>query len=73
MKRQLFYMSGLAMMLMASCAPKTAPAIPQDREIEARVESILKNMTLEEKVGQMTRSQSQLLLTELSLPRQETR
>ena len=54
MKRKLFYVSGLAMMLMASCAPKVAPAIPQDKEIESRVESILKDMTLEEKVGQMT-------------------
>lgn len=40
----------------ASCCStaKVEPAIPQDNEIEAKVEKILKRMTLEEKVGQMT-------------------
>ncbi len=33
--------------------PNRTPAIPQDREIEAGVRKILKNMTLEEKAGQM--------------------
>ena len=46
--------SGLAAMLLASCAPKVEPAIPQDKEMEAKIEKILKDMTLEEKVGQMT-------------------
>ena len=32
----------------------TRPSIPADREIEAKVENTLKEMTLEEKVGQMT-------------------
>ncbi len=35
-------------------APLVVPAIRRDREIEAGVEKILKGMTLEEKVGQMT-------------------
>ena len=41
---------------LASCntSPEVAPAIPHDKEIEAKVEKILKDMTLEEKVGQMT-------------------
>ncbi len=41
---------------LASCStsPNVAPAIPQDKEIESKVEKILKGMTLEEKVGQMT-------------------
>ena len=38
-----------------SCATtETKPAIPRDNEIEAKVERVLKGMTLEEKVGQMT-------------------
>ena len=46
----------LAAAFASSCcnAPETAPAIPADAEIEAKVEKILKGMTLEEKVGQMT-------------------
>ena len=34
-------------------AQEVAPAIPQDKKIERRVEKILKGMTLEQKVGQM--------------------
>ena len=30
------------------------PAIPQDKDIEAKIEKVLKGMTLEEKAGQMT-------------------
>ena len=36
------------------CHNGVKPAIPADREIEAKVEQVLKGMTLEEKVGQMT-------------------
>lgn len=54
MNRKLMIASGLAAMLLASCAPKVEPAIPQDKEMEAKIEKILKDMTLEEKVGQMT-------------------
>mgnify|MGYP000325713951 FL=1 len=45
-----------ASLALASCntSPKVAPAIPQDKDIESKVEEILKDMTLEEKVGQMT-------------------
>ncbi len=49
-------MLGAAAFAIASCCggSSVAPAIPQDKDIEAKVEKILKNMTLEEKVGQMT-------------------
>ncbi len=43
--------------LLASCCCRTQevdPAIPRDAEIESKVENLLKKMTLEEKVGQMT-------------------
>ena len=40
--------------MLASCCAETEPAISSDKEIEAKVEKILRNMTLEEKVGQMT-------------------
>lgn len=33
---------------------QTKPAIPTDKKIEAKIESLLKKMTLEEKIGQMT-------------------
>ena len=54
MNRKFMIASGLAAMLLASCAPKVEPAIPLDKEMEAKIEKILKDMTLEEKVGQMT-------------------
>ena len=39
----------------AACGPKGAvdPAIPADKAVEAKVEQVLKGMTLEEKAGQM--------------------
>ncbi len=43
--------------LAAACsdkAPKVAPAIPSDAEIEKKVSETLSKMTLEEKIGQMT-------------------
>ncbi len=49
-------MLGTAAAVLASCCggPSVAPAIPHDKDIEAKVEKVLKDMTLEEKVGQMT-------------------
>ena len=40
----------------AACtnASSVAPAIPQDKEIEAKIDKVLSKMTIEEKVGQMT-------------------
>ena len=54
MKTRFIIASALAVLLLASCTPKIRPAIPQDKEMEAKIEKILKDMTLEEKVGQMT-------------------
>lgn len=40
-------------MLLWSCSDAPSPVIPKDKEIESKVEKVLKGMTLEEKVGQM--------------------
>lgn len=40
--------------LLTGCSEKRpAPAIPSDPEMEAKIENLLKKMTLEEKIGQM--------------------
>ena len=45
----------VAALCLAACSDQPRiPAIPHDNEIEVKVEKILKRMTLEEKVGQMT-------------------
>ena len=44
----------VTVLLSSCCTNETAPAIPQDKEIEEKIEKIMKDMTLEEKVGQMT-------------------
>ena len=56
MKLNRFFMIAAAVAAFASCStsPKVAPAIPQDKEIETKIEKLLKKMTLEEKIGQMT-------------------
>ena len=54
MKTKFIIASALAAVMLAACTPKIRPAIPQDKEMEAKIEKILKDMTLEEKVGQMT-------------------
>ena len=41
-------------MLTATAQTTVAPAIPRDGKIEKKVEALLKKMTLEEKIGQMT-------------------
>ena len=48
------YLIPLAMLSVIACnAPKPSPAIPADKAVEAKVESVLKKMTLEEKAGQL--------------------
>ena len=50
-------MIGVAALVCAvSCgrSPKIEPAIPYDPAVEAKVEKVLRGMTLEEKIGQMT-------------------
>ena len=52
MKRTLYALSAL-LLVMACGAPKGPKAIPSDKEVEAKVEKVLKKMTLEEKAGQL--------------------
>ena len=52
MKRYLIPLA--AMLCTVACnAPKPSPAIPADKAVEAKVESVLKKMSLEEKAGQL--------------------
>ena len=43
----------LAGLVAVSCGNSVAPAIPSDKAVEAKVEKVLKGMTLEEKAGQI--------------------
>ena len=46
----------LALAALAACGSpegKVTPAIPADKAVEAKVEQVLKGMTLEEKAGQL--------------------
>ena len=56
MKKILIPFVAVALTLGACAQQKSnvPPAIPQDKDMEQKIESILKKMTLEEKVGQMT-------------------
>jgi len=51
MKKVLIMLS--ATLLGVACAPKGPQAIPSDKAVEAKVEKVLKGMTLEEKAGQL--------------------
>ena len=51
MKKALIMLS--AALLGVACAPKGPQAIPTDKAVEAKVEKVLKGMTLEEKAGQL--------------------
>ncbi len=52
---KLLILASAAAAISSCCGGSSVePAIPQDRKTEARIEKILKDMTLEEKVGQMT-------------------
>lgn len=55
MKKKFILLSAMVGCLVASCttSPTTTPAIPADEQIESKVESLLSEMTLEEKIGQM--------------------
>lgn len=54
MKRFLFSLLAFGTMLTATAQNATSPAIPRNEKIEQQVETLLKKMTLEEKIGQMT-------------------
>ncbi|MDH6343065.1 beta-glucosidase [Parabacteroides sp. PM6-13] len=55
MRKYLLSLVGVALMTNI-CAQQTnvPPAIPQDKKMEQKIESLLKKMTLDEKIGQMT-------------------
>ena len=48
--------------IAASCGRAVEPAIPQDKEIEAKIDKLLSKMTLEEKIGQMTQVTATILV-----------
>ena len=56
MKHSLITVALAAMSLFATscCSNSVRPSIPSDPQMERKIEKILKNLTLEEKVGQMT-------------------
>ena len=55
MKLQFLVLASAAVIAASCCnTPKVAPAIPYDASVEAKVEKVLRGMTLEEKIGQMT-------------------
>ena len=53
LKASAFILAAAAAAACGSKAPAVLPAIPRDAGVEAKVEQVLKGMTLEEKVGQM--------------------
>lgn len=54
MKRVYYIHLAIAMLAFsACCGPKPTPAIPADKELEAKVEKTLKGMDLDTKIGQM--------------------
>ncbi len=48
-----FFVAALMLLGMNAAAQRVKPAIPKDAEIEAKIETTLKKMTLDEKIGQM--------------------
>lgn len=54
MKRFLFSLLAYGTVLAATAQSTISPAIPRNEKIEQQVETLLKKMTLEEKIGQMT-------------------
>ena len=69
MKKNRFIALTAALAALTACntTPKVAPAIPQDKDIEAKVEKLLKEMTLEEKIGQMTQITSTAIANGLEI------
>lgn len=47
-----------------SCTESVKPSIPSDSEVEKKVESVLKGMTLEEKIGQMVQINASEIMTD---------
>ena len=63
--KRILQITALALLLAAVCAcsskPAVTPAIPKDKAVEAKVEQVLKGMTLKEKAGQMVQLTIMLL------------
>ena len=53
LKASAFVLAAASALACGSKAPAVQPAIEPDAAVEAKVEQVLKGMTLEEKVGQM--------------------
>ncbi|WP_262493166.1 glycoside hydrolase family 3 protein [Marinilabilia salmonicolor] len=66
MKRIFIFLLAVAFLQACNSSPQKSaePAIPKDAEIEQKVEALLSEMTLEEKIGQMT----QLTIDVLGVP-----
>lgn len=62
MKKLLLFLCGGILALSASAYSSiTLPVIPPDPALEAKVQNTLSKMTLEEKIGQMTQIQVDIL------------
>lgn len=61
MKKNFFALMCLSA-LLCSCKSEKPRAIPQDPEIEAKIEKLLSKMTLEEKIGQMTQINADIVI-----------
>jgi len=48
-----FRRTAVAVMLLAACAALAAPQPPNNQEIERRIDALLRQMTLQEKIGQL--------------------
>ena len=57
----------MAGVLATGCAPKGERAIPEDREIEAKVEKVLSGMTLRDKAGQIVQMTVETVMNENGL------
>ena len=49
-------------LIAASCSQRPTPCIPQDKEIEKKISALVSQMTLEEKIGQMTQVTATILV-----------
>lgn len=56
--------AGAAALACACTGPKTTPAIPADKAVEAKVEEVMKGMTLEDKAGQMIQLNCSAIMTD---------
>ena len=60
--KRIVLLFAMAAVLAASCKQTSYPAIPQDKEIEKKISQVLSQMTLEEKIGQMTQVTATILV-----------